>query len=475
MKRTGYRLPLSFILISTVLLLASCEEQDRIGDAFIGGEIINPKTSNVFIFRDGEAIDTLLLDDSDKFGLKLNDISTGMYSFMHGNEYQLAVIEPGDSVYLRVNTVDFDQSLVYMGIGAKKNNFLVQLFLEMEQESKSMFDTSKIDPAAFVKYIDSLETEKKQRLNNFIKQNKQSEVFSNLVNAGIKYNYGAMHEAYPFRHFTTLNKQALDQLPPNYFDFREGLDYNDSSLAHFHHYYNFLFPHFNTLALQKLVEKQPDLPVNQQTRDFYLTKLGLMDSQISHPVIKNNILKYTTKSLLSNTVDSEQQEDILQFFYNHSKSDEDKAYMANWYASISKIKSGQRFPEIEIVDPKGNTLNIHELFDKATVCTFWSTESKSHFENSHERLNYLRRTFDNINFISINTDYQKEDEWRSFLRAPNVVSGTEFRFRDPEAAKKMLALYNVNKVMLIDKNGNVTQPNANLFSRKFNLNLNKLQ
>ena len=46
---------------------------------------------------------------------------------------------------------------------------------------------------------------------------------------------------------------------------------------------------------------------------------------------------------------------------------------------------------------------------------------------------------------------------------------------DPEAAKKMLALYNVNKVMLIDKNGNVTQPNANLFSRKFNLNLNKLQ
>ena len=172
---------------------------------------------------------------------------------MHGNEYQLAVIEPGDSVYLRVNTVDFDQSLVYMGIGAKKNNFLVQLFLEMEQESKSMFDTSKIDPAAFVKYIDSLETEKKQRLNNFIKQNKQSEVFSNLVNAGIKYNYGAMREAYPFRHFTTLNKQALDQLPSNYFDFREGLDYNDSSLAHFHHYYNFLFPHFNTLALQKLV------------------------------------------------------------------------------------------------------------------------------------------------------------------------------------------------------------------------------
>ncbi len=464
-----------FSVLFALVLLCSCEKQDRVGDAFIGGEIVNPKTSSIYVFRDGEVVDTLLLDGSNTFELKLHDIKTGMYSFMHGNEYQLVVIEPGDSIFLRANTIDFDQSLVYMGHGAKKNNFLIQLFLEMEQESKSMFDTSKIEPVAFVNYIDSLETAKKLRLNKFIQQNKQSEVFSNLVNAGIKYNYGAMREAYPFRHFSTLNKKALDELPSNYFDFRNGLNYNDSNLAHFHHYYNFLFPHFNTLALQKLVEQQPDLPVNQQTSDFYLTKLGLMDSQISHPVIKNNILKYTTKSLLTNTIDSEQQEDILQFFYNHSKSDEDKAYMTNWYASISKIKSGQRFPEIEIVDTNGDTKNIHQLFDKATVCTFWSTESKSHFENSHERLSYLRQTFSQINFISINIDNRNDEEWASFLRAPNVVKSTEFRFRDPEAAKKMLALYNVNKVMLIDKNGVVTQPNANLFSRKFNLNLSKIQ
>ena len=475
MNRKVFRSSQLFSLLFAFSLLCSCETQDRVGDAFIGGEIVNPKTSSIYLFRDGEVVDTLLLDSSNTFELKLHDIKTGMYSFMHGNEYQLVVIEPGDSIFLRANTVDFDQSLVYMGYGAKKNNFLIQLFLEMEQESKSMFDTSKIEPVAFVNYIDSLETAKKLRLNTFIQQNKQSEVFSNLVNAGIKYNYGAMREAYPFRHFSTLNKKALDEMPSNYFDFRNGLNYNDSSLAHFHHYYNFLFPHFNTLALQKLVEQQPDLPVNQQTSDFYLTKLGLMDSQISHPVIKNNILKYTTKSLLTNTIDSEQQEDILQFFYNHSKSNEDKTYMTNWYASISKIKSGQRFPEIEIVDTNGDTKNIHQLFDKATVCTFWSTESKSHFENSHERLNYLRETFSHINFISINTDNRNEEEWVSFLRAPNVVKSKEFRFRDPEAAKKMLALYNINKVMLIDKNGIVTQPNANLFSRKFNLNLSKIQ
>ena len=475
MCKTGFNSSSVFAVLFALLLFSACEQGNQKGDAFFGGEILNPKTSNVYIYRDGEPVDTLELSEDNKFELEFHNIKTGMYSFMHGNEYQLAIVAPGDSIVMRVNTIDFDQSLVYMGEGAKKNNFLVQLFLEMEQESKSMFDISKISPELFVRHLDSLESEKKKRLNNFLKRNKQSEVFSDLVSAGIKYNYGAMREAYPFRHFTTLNRAALEQLPPNYFAFREGLNYNDSSLAHFHHYYNFLFPHFNTLALQKLVEQEPNLPVNQQTRDFYLTKLGFMDTMITDPVIKNNILKYTTKSLLSNAKNTEQQEDILQFFYNHSKSDADKTYMANWYASITKIRAGQRFPEIEVIDTKGKTLNIHQLFDKATVCTFWSTNAKSHFENSHERLAYLRQTFKQINFISINTDSDNEEDWVSFLRAPNVVSDTEYRFRDPEAAKKILALHNVNRVMLIDKDGNVSQPNANLFSRKFNLNLNKLQ
>ncbi len=461
-------------IFSVLLIVSGCARKTQRGDAYIGGEIKNPSSKTVYVYREGEVVDTLSLDDQNFFELHLSDITTGMYSFMHGNEYQLAVVEPGDSIVVRGNTIDFDQSLVYMGRGAKKNNFLVQLFLEMEQESQSMFEISQMMPKAFVIRIDSLELGKTERLNKFLKQNKHSEVYHDLIKAGIKYNYGAMREAYPFRHFDRLDKVTLEQLPENYFDFRSDLNYNDAQLAHFHHYYNYLFPHFNTLALQQLVEERPDRPVNQQSPEFYLTKLGLMDARISDPIIKNNILKYTTKSLLSNSNNPRQQEDLLQFFYNHSQSDSDKAYMANWFSSLTKIDVGQRFPEVEVIDTNGNTMNIHQLFDRTTVCTFWTTEAKAHFENSHERLAYLRKTFDQVNFISINTDNNQSEEWESFLRGPEVVRTSEYRFRDPNAAKKILALYNVNKVVLVDNKGKVVLPNANLFSRKFNYKLNSL-
>ena len=37
----------------------------------------------------------------------------------------------------RLNTLDFDESLVFTGEGAKKNNYLINLFLEHEKEEKS--------------------------------------------------------------------------------------------------------------------------------------------------------------------------------------------------------------------------------------------------------------------------------------------------------------------------------------------------
>ena len=129
MCKTGFNSSSVFAVLFALLLFSACEQGNQKGDAFFGGEILNPKTSNVYIYRDGEPVDTLELSEDNKFELEFHNIKTGMYSFMHGNEYQLAIVAPGDSIVMRVNTIDFDQSLVYMGEGAKKNNFLVQLFL----------------------------------------------------------------------------------------------------------------------------------------------------------------------------------------------------------------------------------------------------------------------------------------------------------------------------------------------------------
>ncbi len=95
--------------------------------AFLGGEIVNPKNKSVVLYNtDGKVVDSFKLDVNNRFKHKFKNLNPGLYSITHGGEYQLVLLEPNDSVMFRLNTYDFDESLVFTGKGAKKNNYLIK-------------------------------------------------------------------------------------------------------------------------------------------------------------------------------------------------------------------------------------------------------------------------------------------------------------------------------------------------------------
>ena len=51
----------------------------------------------------------------------------------------MVLLEPNDSIMLRFNTYEFDESLVFTGIGAKKNNYFINEFLQNEVEETRVF------------------------------------------------------------------------------------------------------------------------------------------------------------------------------------------------------------------------------------------------------------------------------------------------------------------------------------------------
>jgi hypothetical protein len=53
------------------------------------------------------------------------------------------------------------------------------------------------------------------------------------------------------------------------------------------------------------------------------------------------------------------------------------------------------------------------------------------------------------------------------LKRYNFSTENEYQFVNPDESKEILALNSISKVMLVDKNGNITLNNANLFSYKF--------
>ena len=82
--------------------------------AYIGGEIVNPKNNSVILYNTkGKVADTFELDANNRFIHKISNLQPGLYSIRHGGEYQMVLLEPNDSIMFRLNTYDFDESLVF--------------------------------------------------------------------------------------------------------------------------------------------------------------------------------------------------------------------------------------------------------------------------------------------------------------------------------------------------------------------------
>ncbi|MBT3872702.1 MAG: hypothetical protein HOF75_08760, partial [Flavobacteriaceae bacterium] len=115
------------------LIIISCKNKEDGVPLFtyVGGEIINPKEDYVIFYKDEQFLDSVKLDANNNFIYKAKNIKQGLYSFSH-KEYQVFYLKPSDSLMLRVNTLTFDESLSYTGVGAERNNFLMEMFLHNE-------------------------------------------------------------------------------------------------------------------------------------------------------------------------------------------------------------------------------------------------------------------------------------------------------------------------------------------------------
>ena len=129
----------NFILLFSIILFTSCNSTPKNTDTYFGGKIINPKSNFVVLFSMDKVIDTMYLEKDNRFIGKLNVINEGLYYFVHGDENQYIYLEPQDSLMLRLNTWDFDESIVFAGKGAERNNILIDCFLEEEKDNKMFY------------------------------------------------------------------------------------------------------------------------------------------------------------------------------------------------------------------------------------------------------------------------------------------------------------------------------------------------
>ena len=181
------RLLLICTLLSFVLSCTNLEETKTLV-TYVGGEIVNPKGDYVYFLKDDQPLDSVPLDDNNKFLFKTKNIEAGLYTFSHV-EFQVLYLNPGDSLMLRVNTLEFDESLSFTGMGSKSNNLLIDLFLLNEAEIGLMPSYYILTPTHFEEKLDSLKNIRLKIYNEFVQKTNPVNSFKYIAEANINYDY----------------------------------------------------------------------------------------------------------------------------------------------------------------------------------------------------------------------------------------------------------------------------------------------
>jgi len=458
-----YKNLLYFILFT---VFTSCTSKEKKSTSlFFAGEIVNPTSKYVVLHKDAVVIDSSKLDNNNRFSFSLNDITEGLYHFDHDPELQYVYLKQGDSLMIRLNTSDFDESLIFSGIGENVNNFLLELFLSYEQENALINSFYILDSEKFTSKIDSLKNIKLGLLKDLQTEEKFSEKSLEIINVNIDYNYYSFLEKYPFKHKQKTGKKQVEKLPENFYNYRRNLDFDKKGLTYYRPYYNFMKYHFGNLSYMNCRKK------HESSNNFYKRqlhynkhKLKLIDSLVVEQDLRDNLFRYFTMDYLLNTHDNNTNNEIIvNEFFKLSKNKKHISEINNLYKGIKKLQPNLDVPNITVYSAEGKKVFFKDICkDKNAVFYFWSGTQKRHFINVTKRIKTLNSKYIDYTFYGINikTDVKR---WLNMVDSQKLDRSKQYRAENFEDLTGKLVLNKLNKAIII-KDGIIVDAFADLYT-----------
>lgn len=454
-------LPLSYLLF--FMAFTSCTENTETEDAtYFGGEIINPKNDFVLLYKDKVLIDSIPLDNKNRFLYQFKDFTPGLYHFNH-EEYQYVYIEPKDSILFRLNTIDFDESLTFSGKGAHKNNFIINTFLANENHGSKSGSLYKLSPKKFSTLISSELNQRIDVLEQHRDRYEFSDGFMDVANAHIGYHFYAAKERYSI--YNTKQADSIDV--SSFYEFRKNIDFNTGNLGSFYPYYEYLYALIDNLSLERL--KNSD--TKEDHIENYNSKTEVIDSLVQNKNLKNQLLKSTTLHYLKTVKCGNQATTILTGFDKYNSDPKNKEKITGLVNAIKRLSYGNSLPEFNIVSTNNQTIAFKSILDnKPTVIYFWSSNNPRHIKSVHSRVNKYAIN-SNYNFVGISLDNNKKD-WKVYAKKFNLKDG--FSLETPKETREQLLIQNTNKVYVLDKNAKILSADLNIFDPHFSEKLKSL-
>lgn len=455
---------LSLFSVATLGLLCSCNKEFSSDNyiAYFGGEVVNPKSNYVLFLKDDEVIDTLFLNEKNQFFKKFDSLAPGMYTFKHDPEYQYVFFDKNDSLMVRINSVDFDESIVYCGRGDEKNNFLMELFLKNQEDRSTMFDIFDYDTK---KFLTTIETSLKKNENFYTKKKekiKWSDEFDLYANALLQLHHNSKKEIYPIAHKLRTGIDVNDSLPKNYYNHRKTIDFNNSNLTSYSPFVRYLTYMMSNVSYTN-VKSTDNL---NEALEIHLHKLNIADTLFKKEKVKNKILNSVAFSYLLEDQNIANNSVFIKRFNDLSTDKESLDEINKLANSIQLLNVGAELPEVMLHDLSGNSISSKSILKRKSVIFFWTSNATSHLSASHKKAIDFQKAYPDYQFIAINID-DNQEEWLQLLKQYKFGVVNEFRATDFEDLKSKWAINKLQRTIIIDQNGTIKNAFVNLFDVKF--------
>ncbi|WP_036386845.1 redoxin domain-containing protein [Muricauda sp. MAR_2010_75] len=442
------RILLGLIVLST---FGCANKNGECASVFFGGEIVNPTSDYVVLYRDDAYIDSVKLDDNNRFSFTLQGIDEGLYHFDHAPELQYIYLQEGDSLLARLNTVEFDESLVFSGTGSEVNNFLVEMFLAYENEEPQVYEYYPLPPEIFSKKIDSLREIKINHLNELVADSELSERALNMARATIDYNSYISKEKYPFYHKRKTGEETIHDLTGSFYAYRKNINLNNRDLTYFRPYFDFMKWHFGNISYMTcLKDCGDDQEAVSDRLHFNKHKLYLVDSLVAENEIRDILFRnIAVDYLLKEHNPSQECQAFIDKFNTLSSNEEHKAEIDHLYKGIKHLQPNNVLPDFKLKNTNNQEVTLKQIVGrkKNTVIYFWTASQKKPFRDNIKQVAELKKKHPDYNFVGINlkTSYP---QWKMLVEEYNLDEKSQFHGENFKEIQMAMIIDKINKCVI---------------------------
>lgn len=449
----------------SLFILSACDADGtkESKGTYLGGEIVNPKRGYVLLQKNDKIIDSIPLDAHNRFFYQFKDFEPGLYRFAH-REHQLLHIEQGDSIMIRVNTLEFDESLSFSGKGAERSRFLIDMYLNWEAENKGFTQYYQKEPKDFENLLDSIHQIRRKQLEKFYDKYEISDAFKEIAEAAVNYDNYQRKESYPFSHYKKNDKVSfIEELPSDFYSFRESINLNNENLIDLYAYQRYINAFLDHQAYKEYCQ---DHSYNTVSFLHNYHEIKAIEKYITNPKLKDMKLFRTATIFIANSNDKKGVDEIFGLLSASITSPEVKSNVEKLYDSHKKMEAGNIIPDLMLIDSEQRMVTLSSRIQKPTVLYFWSYNNHMHLEESHKKAKDLQSKYPEFNFIGINVN-DENTKWVKHIKQHKFNAAKEYRFYNARDARVSLVINDLSKTIVLDKKGKILNSHANIHRTDF--------